>query len=257
MVTGVEPVRIISFLLLAACAAFCQSLPSADQLQRVPSDAPAPPEIQRQEVRSWGSLPDAPSPVQSATQTGISGQDASSPLTAGALNTGAIRQAEVGAVAPGGPLSFTATHPPLDTQKESGNFWGKYLYSPPLKQDTPYDSAASASGGLMGRVSYAASRIILTRDASGKDRLNTTFFLRAFTAVAMHAASRTYGVQTAASTFNNFGVSIGGDAGMHVYNEFRPDIRHIMKGVNSKFTRSHEGSTHDQSRGDSFPAPAR
>ena len=98
MVKRIAPIRVISFCLLAACGALCQSeTPSADLLQRDGSNSP---EVQRQnlhtpELHTWRSLPDAPS-VQLPTQSGkfrTFVNEARSPLTLGAagVNAGAMR----------------------------------------------------------------------------------------------------------------------------------------------------------------------
>jgi hypothetical protein len=66
MVKRVTPIRVISFFLLAACAALCQSeRPSADLRQQ---DASSSPEVQRQEMPMWRSLPDAPSRVVTVSE---------------------------------------------------------------------------------------------------------------------------------------------------------------------------------------------
>jgi hypothetical protein len=57
----VAPIGIISFFLLAADGALCQSeRPSTDLRQQ---DASSSPEVQPQEVPLWNSLPDAPSRI--------------------------------------------------------------------------------------------------------------------------------------------------------------------------------------------------
>jgi hypothetical protein len=69
MAKQLAPIRVISFCLLAACEALCQSeRPLVDSLQRLQFDSPNSPEVQRQETRAWSSLPDAPSSVQRPTK---------------------------------------------------------------------------------------------------------------------------------------------------------------------------------------------
>jgi len=66
-------------------------------------------------------------------------------------------------------------------------------------------------------------------------------------AVAMHAAYRPYRARSTSETFNNFGSTIGGDAGINVFHEFRPGIGQIVKGLTPKFvSRIEERITHDQ-----------
>jgi len=62
MAKRIAPIRVILVVLWAACGALSQSERlSADLLQRNGSTSP---EVQRQEMRAWRSLPDAPSTVQ-------------------------------------------------------------------------------------------------------------------------------------------------------------------------------------------------
>jgi hypothetical protein len=61
-------IRVIVFFLLPACGALCQSeRPSADFLPGLQFDGSNSSEVRRQEMRTWTSLPDAPSvllPIQ-------------------------------------------------------------------------------------------------------------------------------------------------------------------------------------------------
>ena len=99
MVKRIAPIRVISFFLLAACAALCQSeRPSADLLQGLQFDGSNSPEVQRQEMLTWKSLPDAPSvqpPTQAETfHTFVN--ESRSPLRLGVVgvNAGVMRETE-------------------------------------------------------------------------------------------------------------------------------------------------------------------
>src|ERR1700686_1637050 len=168
MVKRIAPIRVVSFFLLAACGALCQS-PSADLPQVLRFDASNPSQVQRQRMRPWRSLPDAPS-VQPPTQaekfhTFI--QEASSPLTLGAvgINASLMRDTELEHATPGPQPSLTALYEGVLIQKESSAFFGKYLYPSLLKQDPRY--YPSTSSHVMGRAAYAVSRIFFTRDDTG------------------------------------------------------------------------------------------
>ena len=87
----------------------------------------------------------------------------------------------------------------------------------------------------MGRASDAASRIFVSRDDSGRGRLNTSYFLGVLTSVAIHTAYRPYWARSTSATFNNFGSTIGSDAGLNLVNEFRPGILQMVKGYTPKF----------------------
>ncbi len=108
MVKRTAPIRVISLILLSACGALCQKRPSTDLLQGLQFDGSHLPEVQRQEMRTWRSLPDAPSSVQPPTQAArfhTFVDEASSPLTLGAISVspGVMRGTEMGHVTPGPP----------------------------------------------------------------------------------------------------------------------------------------------------------
>ena len=88
----------------------------------------------------------------------------------------------------------------------------------------------STSSGFVGRASYAASRIFVTNDDSGKRRLNSSYFLGALTSVAIHTAYRPYWARSTSAIFNNFGSTIGSDAGINLFHEFGPAIRQLVRG---------------------------
>jgi hypothetical protein len=213
MVKRIAPIRVISFCLLAACGALCQSeTPSAELLHGSGSNSP---EGQRQELHTWRSFPDAPS-VQPPPQAGkfhTFVNEARFPFTFGAVgvNGGAIRGTELGHVTPGSQPSLTA------------------LY----RQNLRYHP--STSNSFMGRATYAASRIFVARDGSGKGRLNTSYFLGVLTSVASDTAYRPSWARSTSATFSNFGSTIGSDAGMNVYHEFGPGIRQMLQGHTPKF----------------------
>jgi hypothetical protein len=128
---------------------------------------------------------------------------------------------------------------------DPSTFFDRYLYPSLLEQHLSYHP--SASSGFVGRASYAASRIFVTSDDSGKRRLNSSYFLGALTSVAIHTAYRPYWTRSTSATFNNFGSTIGSDAGINLFHEFGPAIRQLIRGHPSQ-TGSGIGEriTHDQ-----------
>jgi hypothetical protein len=252
MVKQTAPIRIISFLLVVVCGAMCQSeRPSADLLQGLHFDGSnsLAVEAQRREMRTWKSLPDAPSfqPPTQAEKFQAFVDEARSPLILGAVgvNAGIMRETELEHFTPGPQPSFTAVYRVALIQKESSAFFGKYLYPSLLKQDPRY--YPSTSDSFMGRATYAASRIFITRDDSGKRRLNTSYFLGVLTSVAIATAYRPYWARSSSETFNNFGTTIGSDAGINVLHEFGPGIRQMVNAHTPKFvSRIEERLTHDQ-----------
>jgi len=257
----IAPTRVISFFLLAACGAWCQSeRPSADLLRGLQPDGSNSSEVQRQQMRTWGSLPDAPS-VQPPTQaekfrTFI--DEARSPLTLGAvaISAGVMRDEELGHAIPGPQPSLTALYKVVFIQKESSAFLGKYLYPSLLKQDPRY--YPSTSGSFLRRATYAASRILITRNDSGKRILNASYFLGVLTSVAIATAYRPYWRRSTSATFKTFGSTIGSDAGVNLLHEFGPDIRQMVKGrVPKLVSRVDERTTNDQTAREVVSTPAR
>src|SRR6202047_4117677 len=250
MVKRTAPIRVISFLIVAACGALCQSEPtSADLVQGLHFDGSASSEAQRQKSVPWKPLPDAPSfqPPTQAEKFQAFVDEARSPLILGAVgvNAGIMRETELEHFTPGPQPSFADVYRVALIQKESSAFFGKYLYPSLLKQDPRYYPSTSES--VMGRASYAVSRIFITRDDSGKRKLNTSYFLGVLTSVAIAIAYRPYWARSTSATFNNFGTTIGSDAGINVLHEFGPGIRQVVKAHTPRFvSRIEERITHDQ-----------
>jgi len=252
MVKRTAPIRVISFLLVAACGALCQSEPSSVDVPQgfhFDGSTSLSLEAQRQKMRTWKSLPDAPSfqPPTQAEKFQAFVDEARSPLILGAVgvNAGVMRETALEHFTPGPQPSFTAVYRVALIQKESSAFFGKYLYPSLLKQDPRY--YPSTSDSFMGRATYAASRIFITRDDSGKRRLNTSYFLGVLTSVAIATAYRPYWARSTSRAFNNFGTTIGSDAGINVLHEFGPGIQQMVKAHTPKFvSRIEERITHDQ-----------
>ncbi|MGD0415422.1 MAG: hypothetical protein ABSA80_08730 [Terriglobales bacterium] len=170
------------------------------------------------------------------------------------VSAGATRETELGL-----QPRLTAPRKAAFTQEGFSSFVGKS--TPLLKPDPRY--YASMSNSIMGRASYAASRVFVTRDDSGKGRLNTRYFLGVLSSVAMHAAYRPYGARSTSDTFNNFGSTIGGDAGSNLYHEFGPGIQQMVKAHMPKFVsrifapRIEDHIGHSRTLGNAVSIPAR
>lgn len=166
------------------------------------------------------------------------------------------RETELGQVAPGLQTSFVSPYQAAFAHRESSNFGGTDPDPLLFRQNLLY--RASGSNSFMGRAAYAASRIFVTRDDSGRRRLNTAYFLQVLTSVASATASRPYWARSASSTFNNFGSTIGSDAGLNVYREFGPGIRQMVKGHTPKFvSRIGNRISHGQTSNNALSTPAR
>jgi len=261
MVKRIAPIRVISFFLLAACGALCQSeRPSADLLPGLQFDGSNSPQVQRQDMRTWSSLPDAPSvllPTQ-AEKFHTFVPEAPSLLTLGGvgINVRVIWKTELGQVTPRLQPSLTAPYKAALIPEEPSTFFDKYLYPSLRKQDPRY--YPSTSGSFMGRATDAASRIFITRNDSGEKRLNTWYFLGVLTSVAIHTAHRPYWARSTSATFNNFGLTIGSGAGGNLFREFGPGIRQMVKGHMPKLdSRVEERITNDQTPKEIVSTPAR
>jgi hypothetical protein len=200
-VKRIRPIWDVCFVLLAASAALCQSLPS--------------------------SLPDSPS-VQAIAQTPkFNGffKEAQSPLTFEALGSreGGMWRGEFSAAERTAPGRISS---------QSQNIFSRYLRSQSVRQDS---RSALSDGSLMGRATYAASRTVVSRDASGKGRLNTSYLLRVLTSVAKDEASTPYWRRHRADPFSDFGSTVGNDAGLNVLHEFAPALQQAMKSHAPRF----------------------
>jgi hypothetical protein len=194
MVKRIAPVGVLSLILVAACGAVCQN--------------------------AGQSLPDAPS-KQTATQEqnfNVFILEAPSFSKSSALGIDVVLMHRGG---------FAAFNEPVSGQAGSNTIMGRYLQPPAPNQQLRYQT--SSSGSMMGRATYAASRIFVTRDDSGKGRLNTSYLLRALTSVAAATASRPYWRRPMGAPFSDFGSTVGNDAGMNLWHEFGPGIQQLMK----------------------------
>lgn len=231
------PVQITSFFVLAVCGAWCQSAPpSTDLPQGEGSNAP---EMQRLEMRSWRFLPDAPcvQPPDQAERLHPFVNEARSPSILGPVgaNVGMVHEPEPGRVSLG-PRNLTAFYEAAFAPKSSSIFFDKYLYPSLRKRVLRYHP--STSGSFIGRATDAASRIFITHDDSGNGKLNTSYFLGMLTSVTVESAYRPYWARSTSATFNNFGSTIGSDAGTNLLHEFGPGIRQMLKGHGPKFVSS-------------------
>jgi len=200
MAKRIAPFAVVSCVLLAVFGAICQSL--------------------------CQSLPDAPlvQGLTSAQKSNVFVDEARSALTFGAIG------GKAGLMHQGG---FVPPERAVSSQRESGNVFKQYLNSSVLKQQSGYHSSRSVS--LMGRAMYAGSRIFVRRDEFGKSRLNTSYLLRALTSMAAATASRPYWRRSLGEPFGDFGSTVGNEAGMNLWHEFRPGIEQLLKSHTPRF----------------------
>src|SRR5260370_13314842 len=99
-----------------------------------------------------------------------------------------MRGAELRHVTPGPQPSFTAPHNAVVAPKEFHTFFDKYLYPSPLKPNLRY--LPSSGGGVVGRATYAASRIFIVRCDSGPWCPRTHYVLGAPSSIAVSPTHR-------------------------------------------------------------------
>jgi hypothetical protein len=230
MVKRIAPIRVIVVLLLVACGAWGQTDSSSVDLPKVGDSNPL--EVQRQEKGKRSSFPDAPSatlPTQVARFKAFV-VAANSPFTrtTGGIHTVLMRGTDSDRVTPSPQTTFGTPHRRVSVERGSSTFFARYLYPSLLKPKLRYSPSTSSS--VLTRASYAASRIFITRDDSGKGRLNSSYFLGALTSVAIHTAYRPYWARSTSMTISNFGSTIGGDTGVNFFHEFAPGIRQMIRG---------------------------
>jgi hypothetical protein len=148
-------------------------------------------------------------------------------------NDGVTRETELANLTRAPQPGFTVLYTAQPIRKEPSDSLGKYLYPSLLKRNLDYRPLSG--GSVMGRATYAASRIFFTHDDSGKGRLNTSYFLRVLSSAAMHTAYRPYWRRGVSEPFSDFGSTIGNDAGMNLFHEFGPGLQQMMKSHAPKF----------------------
>jgi hypothetical protein len=132
-----------------------------------------------------------------------------------------------------GQVEFEAYQKDLSSQKDPNALFAKYL-KPTSSNQKPVDSAAGVDN-LMNRAVHAASRTFITRDESGKGRINTSYFLRTLTSVVADTASRPYWRRSVGEPFSDFGSNVGNRAGMNVLHEFEPGLQQALKSHTPRF----------------------
>lgn len=242
-VKRIAPIRIVAFLLLAACRAPCQSASQGAELQRSQLEGATAQD-------QLSALPDAPSQLALAQPDRLKtiANQARLPLatSAGAINADVLRATEATHLTPEAPLTVTALSKGGARQEKTDDFFSKYL-SASRQQNSNHEP--SSSGKVVARATDAASRIFLTRAPSGKPRFNTPYFMRVLTSVAAESASRRYRARSGTAPLSAFGSTVGNDAGMNLLHEFGPGIRQKVTGHLPEFvSRIGEHISRAQSR---------
>jgi len=218
MMAGAAPTRVISFLavsllvlsaLVAPCPLLCQ---------------------QAKALHRGDSLPEAPSlSAQNPDHSQMSDATRAEVFRA-YLNASRFPVSQApswqAAATEAGQLGLIHFNPAA--QHDAGDaFFAKYLS--PAHAGTAHAYRTSTSDSLFGRATYAASSIVITHDDEGRGTLNTPYLLRVFASALAHSAYRPYWKRSVSQPFSDFGSTIGNDAGMKVFNEFKPGILQLVK----------------------------
>jgi hypothetical protein len=207
-VKRIDPILVVLFLVFATCAACCQSERSSADYQGNSSN---PPQIPAKHTPK--SLPDAPLV-----------NEAFSSLTFGTFGTNTVTaDTQPTVVAAYGVVPATL----------SSSFFDKYLYPSLRKRNLRY--RPSSGGSFVDRVTSAASRLFITRDEFGNEKLNDSYLFGVVTSVVVQTAYSPYWTRSTSGAFGNFGSTIGSDAGMNVLHEFEPGILQMVNGHTPKF----------------------
>lgn len=203
-------VWLVSCCLVGVCGAVCQGEHGPDSVVKA-THSPAGRTASIQ-IIGENDLPDAPSEVLHQNQpeqafTPGMGLEGSAPPSSRAL--------------------VFETEP---ARREPTDFLTRLLTPSQTKQTARYHE--SSSNHMLGRATDAASSIFMTRDETGKRRLNTSYFVGVLTSVAVHSASRPYWARptSASAPLGDFGSTIGNDAGMNLLHEFGPGLRQAVTG---------------------------
>jgi hypothetical protein len=207
-VKRIAPVALGWFVLMAVCAVVGQ-----DARPSLP-DAPLTRAADRGEAGAYGFMEASRTPLGFA---------------AGSSYAEAIRVIRQG--------EFAAADRAISSQRAADNIFSKYLRRP----SGGAKSNSSNSDSLTGRATQAAARVFVTRDGTGKGRLNVSYFLRALTSVAADTASRPYWRRSMTEPFGDFGSMVGNDAGMSLWHEFAPSIEQMLKSHAPRFVTKIEG----------------
>lgn len=230
--------RVAVFVVFAglggASEAVCQSQRPSDSLVRATQSGI--PNTGRAHRDARPELPDAPSAAVTnrfdACSDSFCGPQLTlkSPGRNGGVTGERPLDPVLGAVPPTFKQNLTMAYKTSAAPKQSSDFLSKLLTPSQSGQNPRY--RASLRDNLMARATDAASSILVTRDESGKRRLNTSYLVGVMTIVAAHTASRPYWARpgSASAPIGDFGSTVGNDAGMNLLHEFGPGLREAVTG---------------------------
>jgi hypothetical protein len=184
-------------------------------------------------------LPDAPSarPLTDREKFELFTDDARSPLTFVSAGLTAGYNTANNRLYGNGWGGFSKNYATAVAEHETASFFGKYVFPTLLSQDPRYHP--SEKEGFWKRSTYAASRVLITRNDSGAKTMNTSYLLGALVSTAI-AASYSPIHRGPGQTMVDFGSTVGGDAGMNILKEFWPQLREKIRPLTPKKFRKLE-----------------
>ncbi len=105
----------------------------------------------------------------------------------------------------------------------STQFFGKFVYPAIFQQDPRF--FPQGTGSIESRTMYAFSRIFVTRNDSGRQAANYSFWLAGASAAALTMTYYPAGDRSAADAAVRFGTGFATQAGFNVVKEFWPDVK--------------------------------
>jgi len=212
---AVRAVSLVLTFCLFGTAAVCQSEHAAVSLH-TQFTATKPDLRQTRLLTITRSLPESPAP-RLASQTVSFRSVGMTPSLVGVSSLTGFQSLTIGGI-----------DRPQPDQRDSSAFFRKFLYPSQTKLGTRYQP--SSSERLMGRATDAATRVFLTRDETGKKKVNTSYFVNVLTMLAEHRAERPYWARSnsVSAPLSDFGSTLGNDAGMNLLHEFGPQLRQMM-----------------------------
>jgi hypothetical protein len=182
-------------------------------------------------------LPDAPSatrPLSGREKFQLFTDDAQSPLTFFSAGVTAGFNTSTNRVYGGGWNGFGRNYAAAVAEHETASFFGRYLFPTLLNQDPRYHP--SEKNGFWSRSTYAASRVLITRNDAGQKTVNTSYLLGALVSTAIANSYRPVH-RTAGQTMVDFGSNVGSDAGINILKEFWPQVRSAFAPLTPKSIR--------------------
>jgi hypothetical protein len=127
----------------------------------------------------------------------------------------------------GGMQGYGKRYGALLADRESGSFFGSFLFPTMLHQDPRY--FRMGEGNSVGRrLAYAASRVVITRNDNGAPSFNSSRVLASFASQSVANAYYPQADRGFSQTLNRTGASLLGAAQANLTREFLPDVERFF-----------------------------